>query len=64
MEYKNEYWGGKREGAGRPKGQKTKPVRLTDLEQELIKLVREEGTINEVFYWAKVHCNDDESLYK
>lgn len=64
MEYKNEYWGGKREGAGRPKGEKTKPVRLTALEQDLIRLVREQGTINEVFYWANVHCKEDENKYK
>ena len=61
MTYKNEYWGGKREGAGRPKGEKTKAVRLNKLEEDLIKLIREQDSLNSVWYWVSVHCANDGS---
>jgi len=54
--YVNEYWGGKREGAGRPKGNKTKPVRLTEKEQELIQAIRDKNCLNSVSTWVNVHA--------
>ncbi|MBB1407524.1 MULTISPECIES: hypothetical protein [Pseudoalteromonas] len=51
--YKNEYWGGAREGAGRPKKLPTKPVRLNDLEQELISLSREHDLLEVLLTYAK-----------
>lgn len=60
----NEYWGGKREGAGRPKGVKTKPVRLNDREIELINLLRKDDTLEVVYYWASVHAIDNPKDYE
>jgi hypothetical protein len=43
--YHNEYWGGARTGAGRPKKLPTKPVRLNADEQELIQLIRDKDLL-------------------
>lgn len=64
MEYKNHFWGGKREGSGRPKGVKTKPVRLNEREIELINLIRKEETLEVVLYWATAHASDKPEDYK
>lgn len=64
MTYKNEYWGGKRQGAGRPKGEKTKAVRLNQLEEDLIKLIREQDSLDVVWHWVNVHCQNKESDYQ
>ena len=45
MSYYNTDWGGKREGAGRPKKEPTKVFRLTDDEIKLIKLIRDNDTL-------------------
>ncbi|GGE94851.1 hypothetical protein [Pseudoalteromonas gelatinilytica] len=51
--WKNEYWGGQREGAGRPKKEPTKPVRLNESEQKLITLIREKELIDLTFAFVQ-----------
>ena len=58
MSYINQWWGGKREGAGRPKKAPTKPVRLNAKEQELIKLIRDKDLLELFLETAKKnHCS-------
>ncbi|MCG9736068.1 hypothetical protein L1D51_19060 [Pseudoalteromonas shioyasakiensis] len=51
--WKNEYWGGQREGAGRPRKEPTKPVRLNELEQKIISLIRDKDLLDLTFTFVQ-----------
>ena len=55
--YVNEYWGGKREGAGRPKGEPKKPVRITEREEYLLSLLRQHSLTEDIICLAQLKAN-------
>ncbi|MEM5546330.1 hypothetical protein [Pseudoalteromonas fuliginea] len=55
--YINEHWGGKREGAGRPRKISKKPVRISEREEYLLLILRQHNLLDEFIKQAMIKTN-------